>query len=64
MRLEHELCASRMAKNGSKLLFATFKWEKNWFLGLTSGGNSPCNYPIPHSQILIHNEAVQEEGKH
>jgi len=44
--------------------FCYFLVEKIAILGLNSGGNSSYKYHIPLSQLLIQNEAVQEEGRH
>ena len=63
-RSNHSLCAPSIAECWPKLFFTTFQWEKAQFLGPNSGVNFPYKYHIPHSQFLIKNEAVQEEGKY
>lgn len=48
----------------AKALVCDFLVQKARNFSPSSYGNSPYKYYIPHSQFLIQNEVVQEEGKH
>jgi len=47
-----------------KALFYDFLVQKVSVFSPSSGGNSPYKHCIRHSQFIIQNTAIQEEGKH